>query len=204
MKNLQRIEFEAHYCENIKSYAKRAVDYLAEQKKKCQDLELYLICTFNKHKVITTKYSTVDSIVSDYHAQLDNSDYEYRQTTEFKEKMEAREKELKELNEKARDMMVKFEKINKRNKLDLINWLEEFQPLADHVGVTYDRCLLISELQKAGYIAGMNCKRDNTMQSTSDEYADWLIGQCLEWLEEYMTIPQSVPKFAEEYRNMVR
>ena len=38
---------------------------------------------------------------------------------------------------------------------------------------------------------------------TTDEYADWLIGQCLDGLEKIGAIHQVVHKFAEEYRCMV-
>ena len=100
--DLQRIEFDAHCGENIEEYAKRAVKHLAEIQKKHEDLELYLICTFNDVKVITTKSSTVDSIVNDFHARMDNNGYEYRQTDEYKASVTAREKELKELNTKAK------------------------------------------------------------------------------------------------------
>ena len=201
--DLQRIEFDAHLGENIKEYAKRAVKHLAERQRKHEDLELYLICTFNDVKVITTKSSTVDSIVNDFHARMDNNGYEYRQTDEYKASVAAREKELKELNTKANYMMKQFDKINKQNKLDLINWLDEFQPLSDHIGVMYDRCWIISELHKAGYVAGMNCNTDNFTIQTTDEYADWLIGQCLDGLEKIGAIHQVVHKFAEEYRCMV-
>ena len=109
--DLQRIEFDAHLGENIEEYAKRAVKHLAERQKKHEDLELYLICTFNDVKVITTKSSTVDSIVSDFHARMDNNGYEYRQTDEYKESVARREKELKELNTKAKYMMKQFDKI---------------------------------------------------------------------------------------------
>ena len=99
---LQRIEFDAHWGENIEEYAERAVKYLAERQKKHEELELYLICTFNDVKVITTKSSTVESIVSDFHARMDNNGYEYRQTDEYKESVKRREKELNELNTKAK------------------------------------------------------------------------------------------------------
>lgn len=201
--DLYRIEFEAHLGEDIKDYAERAIKHLDERQKKHKDIELYLIGTFNDVKVITTKSSTVDSIVRDFHARMDNNGYEYRQTDEYKKQVAAREKELNELNTKAKYMMKKFGKIDKQNKLELINWLDEFQPLSDHIGVTYDRCLLISELQKAGYIAGMNCNTDGFTISTTDEYADWLIGQCLDGLEKIGAIHQVVHRFAEEYRGMV-
>ena len=201
---LQRIEFDAHWGENIEEYAERAVKYLAERQKKHEELELYLICTFNDVKVITTKSSTVESIVSDFHARMDNNGYEYRQTDEYKESVKRREKELNELNTKAKYMMKQFDKIDKKNKLELINWLDEFQYLSDHIGVMYDRCWIVSELHKAGYVAGMNCNTDGFVISTTDEYADWLIGQCLEGLEEVGAIHQVVHKFAEEYRGMLQ
>lgn len=98
--------------------------------------------------------------------------------------------------------MKQFDKIDKHNKLELINWLDEFQPLSDHIGVMYDRYWIISELQKAGYVTGMNCRKDDCMNASTDEYADWLIGQCLDGLENIGGIHQVVHVFAEEYRQM--
>lgn len=200
---LQRIDFEPNCGEMMERYAERAVLFLAEKQEKCKDLELYLVGEFNGIKVITSKHSTVDSIIADYHIRMDISVYEYKQTDEYKKKQSEREKELKELNTKAKYMMKKFEKIDKQNKLELINWLDEFQPLSDHIGVKFDRNHLIKELNKAGYVAGMNCNSENFVIATTDEFADWLIGQCLEGLEKVGAIHQVVNKFAKEYRSMV-
>jgi len=114
---LRRIEFEAECGENIKEYANRAITCLLEKQKKHKDFESYFVCTFNGVKIIITKSSTVDSILDDYHARLDNNAYEYRQTDEYKEAEAKREKELKELNEKATRMLIQFEKLNKQKKV---------------------------------------------------------------------------------------
>lgn len=202
--NLQRIDFEARLGEMIQEYAERAVLYLTERQEKHPDLELYLVGDFNGVKVVTTRYSTVFSIVLDYDIRQDINGYEYRQTDEYKERKAAREKEEKELNTKAKYMVKKFDKIDKHNRLELINWLDEFQPLSDLIAVHFDKFHIISELNKAGYYAGMNCNTDDFIISTTDEFADWLIGQCIDGLEHIGAIHQVVHKFADEYREKVK
>lgn len=205
---IQRIDFEPMCGESISRYAERAVSYLAERQERIEDIELYLMGDFNGIKIITTRYSTIDSIALDYHIQQEILAEEYKQTDKYKREQVKREqvkreKELNELNTKAKYMMKSFDKLDKSNKLRLINWLEDFQPISDHIGIKFDKGHIISELNKAGYIAGMNCKETGCVIGTTDEYADWLIGQCIDGLERIGAIHQVIHKFADEYRSMV-
>lgn len=200
MKEFKRVEFEPKCGERIEQYAGRAINYLAMQMIAHDDCEVYLIGKFNNTEIVVTKMSTIESIVYNYYVRQEIAYYDYTQTDEYKVKKAAEEREVAELNAKAAKMIDEFYRIDKQNKSDLINWLVEFQPLTDDSRVRYNKMFVISELHKAGYVANMNCGPEF---STSDKYADWIIGQCVDGLEQVGAIHPVVSYFAKEYYKMV-
>lgn len=60
--------------------------------------------------------------------------------------------------------------------------MKDFQPYSDRIGVPTNAHLIIQELNSRGYIADMNCGKDFD-ENSKENYAKWIIGQCIANLE---------------------
>lgn len=201
--SLKRINIEPYGGEKINEYAKRLIDYFNKKENEIGNSNFYIIGKFNNVKIIVTESSTVNNIVNDYNARLEDNNYDFMQSDSYKKLIKQQEKEIKVLNYRANEMMNEFKKIDKKEKLALINWLEDFQYFSSNKYVQYDKARIIVDLRKAGYIANTDCNIDSYSFDNFNDYGNWIIGWCLGWLDKYGEIHRVIHRYAHEYREWV-
>lgn len=88
--------------------------------------------------------------------------------------------------------------VNKTQLETLLQWLSDFQQYSDRIDVHTDDKLVFDELKSLGYVSGMNCG-ENFDGKNKENFAEYIIGQCMECIERVSTIHQIIPKFVDDW-----
>ncbi|CAH9013714.1 putative coil containing protein [Vibrio phage 249E41-1] len=120
----------------------------------------------------------------------------YEQTPEYKEKQLKFEVKLKENQQRCDNLMTIFEHSTLEDGHALDAWMLEFIPVADRVGVDYDKNLIVTTLESLGYTANEFVGYQGEWDVTSK--SRWVYGQILNGLKtQYGIHPIFVDKIKQ-------
>jgi hypothetical protein len=196
---MRYVELTADCGEMIGKYAERMIGRFNHLKEVNQNVEFQVKGDFNGVTLYVDENATVDSIVNDYHVGLEKNAEEYRKTDEYKIREKHREDETKRLQLEADAKIEEFKTLDKTNKVELLQWLSDFQEYSDRIDVHTDNRLILSELNALGYTSGMNCGVEFNGKDM-DNFAGYIIGQCISCLERVGAIHQVVIKFVDDWK----
>lgn len=181
----------------ISEYATKMINRFKHLKVSNPDTEFQVKGEFKGVTLFVDENSTVESIVNDYIVTLEKNAEEFRKTDEYKEMERQRKEETQRLQIEADIKMEEFKTMDKTDTLALLQWLSDFQQYSDRIGVHTDNRLIINELKSLGYASGMNCGDEF---KDKDNFAAWIIGQCISGLERFGAIYQVIHKFVEDWK----
>ena len=105
----------------------------------------------------------------------------YEQTDSYKEKEDSREMERISIQEEM-DLLVP-ELCDTISNENLLKWLIEFTNKADHVGITFDKEYVLSELYKLGFEENMWIGYDG--EWTEDHSIEYVVGQVINCINTF-------------------
>lgn len=121
----------------------------------------------------------------------------YEQTPEYKERKREQEKELQLKQERCDNIMTILEHSGLKGGFALDAWMMEFIPLADHVGVTYNKEVVITTLESLGYVSGEFVGYEGEWDTCTT--SRWIYGQILDGLKHHKCIH---PILADKIREL--
>lgn len=138
-----------------------------------------------------------DSALAMWQQKSDERSKKYRNSEEFKESEKARKIELDENQLKMNKLMSLFPK---NDHYKIIVWLKDFAIVADYVGVTYDRDLVISKLKSFGFKS--NDFVGYKGEWNSEQLVKYTVGQVLACIEKFGTPHPITTKFCDDILKM--
>lgn len=188
------IKIKAIYGEHIVEYAKRLIGVLnCEQRNKLEG-EFYGI------SFVVTNDSTIESIIEDYERQCQKTHEEYTHSEEYKIKKEREKMELKHLNKQANEYMNQLNTVDFNNYGELLKWLECIQPLTNTMGINTLDHQMVDVFMNNGFEPNVNTGED-LIEEDEENFARYIIGQCLDQLQDVGAIHPMVVVFIEQWKN---
>ena len=180
---------------------------------------------FNGVNVIAKPGGLPGALVQEWSDIQQRQAEEYRKTPEYKEKKLQRDKEVATKSARIKELLEDFAPLVERAFLDkaieyrmhdllpsnphkylekIIDWIDEFTPLADDIGVQgdYDTTLLAQQLEAAGFFEGEGVGQDPEWFSTREKMGRYIIGQVLSFLKKGMSPHPMTNSFIEKYREL--
>lgn len=173
---MKTIKYDPDCGMHISSAIKEAVQLSI--KKDC-----FVEVTFNDTKLFIDHTESCDT---DYWVSLWNKVREAeslvrKSTPEYKARELKREQELAEVQHKVENFMKIYLYVDFKCGISLDAWFEEFIPLSDYCGVSYNKELLIETLEILGYT--QNAYVDYNGVWDTDKTRKWIYGQILDGLK---------------------
>ena len=155
---------------------------------------------FNGIIVKVTKDSIAESIVADFHAQLNEQIRQYENSPEGKKDKEDEEKELKRMQSIADESMKELPNLNFKNNLEILNWLCKIQDATGTIAVVINKKEIISLFNKNGFKRNANTGK-KFKENDEDNFAKYIVGQALDGLQcEVGAIHNMVVKFTNDWK----
>jgi hypothetical protein len=181
-----------------------------------------VVFTFNDIEIKAYETSTVEELCQKYSYETKVRAEAWHRTQEYKDQQDKRNLEVAEKSWQVLELFKKLDliiekcfiaKVMKdrgitltleRSQEELLNWMELFVPLADDIAIEFDKELLISKLNKAGFFENEEVGRNPDWFDTRDKMARYIIGQVIGCLKSGMPPHPMTVSFIEKYRELPR
>lgn len=180
--NLTIGEFLDTVCENMVKEAKRVNDFV--------------FCDFNGIQVIATPTSNSYDLMKEYKRKMERLNEAYQNSPEGLAAKKRSEDEVARMQEELNQLVPRL--FNAGSIEETLAILKEIQPLTDRVGVKKPIGEIVKVFKDQGYVAGMNTN-ENFKIDDKENFAGYIIGQCLSMLENVGAIHSCVIRFINEW-----
>jgi hypothetical protein len=177
-----------------KDISEACIALVKEAKMKKEDI--FII--FNNVKIISKVDSDPKQLEEYYLKEVERLSIEYQNSEEYKIQQEKRNQELMETQKKLDESMEKLKYLDCSNQKEVLNWLCEIQPCTDLVGTNVDSNEIVRFFEDNDYFPVVNLG-DNFNEDDQDNFARYIIGQCLSQLKERGSFHHILVKFAEDW-----
>jgi len=184
-------QYEPGPGEDIGTSAKRAIELADKHNCECE-------FTFNGTLLIANSNLTADELVNRFHKQLDLDREEYEKSDEYKELVKKSTAEVLELSKQRNVLISHLINLDFHDVSNVLDWMVQFQPISDRVGVAIDSGYIIIHFESKGYLPNANTGEDFD-ESDKDNFARYIIGQGLDGLNRISSIHPMLVKFTEDW-----
>ena len=139
---------------------------------------------------------SVDDIVKAWNDRQKKHYEEYRKSPEYKKRKDEEAEELKAKQSFVNDMFAELKQTENSKRLTM-EWFAEFSQIADHIGLKYNRGVLINHLKSLGIKPSMNTD-DNYDHKSITNRIGYVLGQALSNLANGMPPHPIIKKFSDE------
>lgn len=147
--------------------------------------------------------TTPEDTVKHYHAELDRSAEEYRNSPEGRSNAAAREAQIGTLKSKAVNLLDKLDSLLASNSQDeIMDWLKEFAPISDDVAVRFNTAALAAKFEAAGFKENEGVGQEPEWFNTRPRMAGYIVGQVINCLKRGMPPHPVTVSFIERYQAM--
>jgi len=144
--------------------------------------------------------TTVEEIVNVFNAEVERLSEEYSNSPEGRRAArEAAERHIV-LRGKARELMNSLETLDFNDLAAVLRWFEAMQAPSDHVDVEIDTERLINTFIAHGFQVNANVGDD--CKNEKEEFAHYIVGQCLSYLQSFGGIHGLIHHFIKEWMQM--
>lgn len=192
--------------QHVKEFAKELVERRQSVHNGGQDFE----ATFNGAIITIKANSTVDSIVSDFFGEMDKQAEVYRNSDAFKEQEKRTQSNAGKRVEDWNVLMAKLPKLNFKDHNEVLDWLYNYCETIDYIPaldkepkMVESRVPVATALINGGYEVnantGVNFKKDD-----EENFARYLIGQVLTYLNRNSAVPQVFGTMYDSYQKQFK
>lgn len=188
MQESKRNFFGSHISECCREIIKEAEYYNTE-----------IFIEFNGVKLIATKDSTEQKLVDYFNEEMNKREKEYKSSEEYQAKSLMDQSEILE-NQIILDNEIENLKTLDFNNYEMVlDWFCKIQDVTDRVGVKFDKKSVIQIFENNGYFIGVNTG-DNFNENDEGNFARYIVGQCLGFLDTVGAIHHVVHRFTQQWK----
>lgn len=193
------VTIEAHLGQRLEQITKMMCEirkqYNCDVKTTFNDIALELLFCLPKPP---------QELEEEYHRIINEKREKYKNSPEGKKKAEKEKMLLENKKDRYNSMMGSLENIvANKNNLFILYWLKDFQPISDDNRLVIDTKKIIAVFNSHGYEADVNTG-ENFREDDADNYARYIIGQCLSMLANVGAIHGVVHKFIKTWQEMTK
>lgn len=156
---------------------------------------------FNGITVVANNNDTLAMLQARWEMALAEQQAAYEKTAEYREAQQCRARELAAKQSQIDDLQqhMDFSTLN-----DTLTWLEAFAPLADDIGVTYDKKRICTALLQAGYIVNEGVGAGEKLEQDPTALGRYIVGQALQCMRGHNMPPHPITgSFIKKWRKAV-
>lgn len=158
--------------------------------------------TFNDIPLYADKNTTPQDIVKQYETEMERKREEYRNSPQYaidREKEERRRSSMQMLYDTKLAEILRWTDEDWSDLANVIDWLVAIQPTTDHIGIETDPNFIVNLFEQHGYKEGVNTGND-FQEEDKENYARYIIGQCMSCLESVGAIHPVTHSFVERWK----
>ena len=188
----QVFELEIDPGETIKSAIFSAIEVAQE---KVQPVQF----NFNGIVVQVTGDSEYDIVKQEYRTALAESQKEYENSPRYKKLKQKQDEELKADQLRIDSLLASLSEVLKGNDFaSVVVWCGLFAEINDNNNLKFDKKVLVEQLKVAGWLSGV-CTGKDFNEDDPENYARYIVGQCISNLESGMPIHPIAKSFADKW-----
>lgn len=191
---------DGYVGEHVTEYCKRLVKMRGK-------IEANFTAQFNGSIITVTKESTVKSLQSDFQTVMDKNAEKYRNSNEYKEQQVRQNNKADEKIAVFNRSMILLSALDFKDYNLVLTWLNIYCDVIDYIPalekepkMTSSRTEVATIFKDKGYLVNVNCGAD-FKKDNEENFAYYLIGQVLSFLERGSPVPQVFGSMYEDYKN---
>lgn len=159
-----------------------------------------VFCYFNGFRIEVTKNSNESEIYQLWEEYQNQKNKEYLASDEYKNDCLERSKKVSELENKRDYLMNSLESLDMTDFEKVLSWFSQMQEPSDHVDVKIDAVAILQNFKEAGFEKNVNIGPFFN-ENDKENYARYIIGQCLDGLSSYGSIHYMAVVFTDKWKN---
>lgn len=163
---------------------------------KALDTEVFL--EFNDVKIVAHKDSDPRQLEAEYFRKMNHKIAEYEKSEEYQSEKLKSQNLNRLVQSKLDDQMTKLESLDFANHKQVLQWLCDIQDYTDTVNVKVPVATIVSIFEENGYYPNVNTG-DNLRPDDASNVAHYIVGQCLDCLNNMGAIHGIVHRFTKEW-----